>query len=92
MTTYGIDRSIEGHPIGLLGRIRLDANVSLSFRQKVLAAICWGCVVGDHIAYLFRTALAANSAFSLEAAIGIEVYATVAALICWKALTRGNSR
>lgn len=85
-------RTSDGHPVGLLGRIRLDANVSLSFGHKVLAAICWGCVVGDHIAYLFRTALATNSGFSLEAAIGVEVYATVAALICWKALTRGNSR
>ncbi|MDH5702829.1 MAG: hypothetical protein OEY99_01310 [Aigarchaeota archaeon] len=82
----------EPHLLGFLGRIEIDANVSLTFKQKVLAAICWGCLVGNHIAYLFRTALATQSGFNLETTIGVEVYITVAAVICWRALTKRSSQ
>ncbi|MDH5362741.1 MAG: hypothetical protein OEW84_05460 [Aigarchaeota archaeon] len=82
----------EPQLLGFLGRIEIDANVSLTFKQKVLAAICWGCLVGNHIAYLFRTALATQSGFNLETTIGVEVYITVAAVICWRALTKRSSQ
>jgi len=78
--------------LGFLGKIEIDTNVSLSLRHKVLAAICWGCLFGNHIAYLFRTALATQSSFNLEATIGVEVYITVAALICWRALGKRSSQ
>ena len=85
-------RRFERHLLGFLRRTKIDANVTLTFRQKVLAAICWGCLVGDHVVYLFRTALDAQPGFSLETTIGFEVYVTVAALICWRALTKRSSR
>jgi len=85
-------RMSERHLFRFLERIKIDADVSLSFRQKVLAAICWGCMVGDHIAYLFRTTTTAQPGFNVETIIGIEVYVTVAALVCWRALTTRNSR
>jgi len=78
--------------LGFLGKIEIDTTVSLSLRHKVLAAICWGCLVGNHIAYLFRTALATQSGINLETTIGVEVYITVAALICWRALTKRSSQ
>lgn len=85
-------RMAERHPLRFLAGMRIDSDVSLSFRRKVLAAICWGCVVGDHIAYLFRTTSIAQLGFNVETIIGIEVYVTVAALVCWRVLTTRSSQ